>query len=315
MENNMNLYVMRHTMDETELCMLEKKCLFNSFSKDNFFFTDDYIDVNRSPFVKYCIKNIVLKDSLDGLIEYIRTEKTAYDNFKVKYLDLENTIDFDKRHQIEGYIGYDIIGNVRVSDPSIVLGVTQIKGKWVFGEYIKSTARWLENKNRPQGYCNALTNRVSRAIVNISVGNNYDLRIIDPCCGVGTVVIEGLSMGLNIIGSDINENIIRGAKHNLRYFGYPEVVKVQDIHEISGHYDVAIIDLPYGILSITDKEIQMNIVKCAGRLCDKLALLGIEDISEELIKLGYTIIEKCIISKGRFKRNLYICLTKNKATV
>jgi tRNA (guanine10-N2)-dimethyltransferase len=305
----MNLYVIKHTVDETELCILEKKCLFKSIDNSNLVYTDMYIDVDRSPFVKYCIRDIIVKDSLENLIEYIKAEKISYDAFKVKYLDIENMIDFDKGHEIESYIGYEIIGNVKLSKPAIILGVTQINGQWIFGEYVKNNAKWLENKNRPQGYCNALTNRVSRAVVNILVGDNYSLRIIDPCCGVGTVVIEGLSMGLNIIGSDINENIIRGAKNNLRFFGYPEVVKVADIHEISGHYDIAIVDLPYGILSITDKEMQMDIIKSAGHLCDKLAVLGIEDIAEELIKLGFKIIEKCIISKGKFKRNLYICLT------
>lgn len=304
----MNLYVLKHTHDETELCMLEKKTLFNIECTENYFFVPNYIDVDRSPFVKYCLRNVILSDSLEGLLEIIRNENISYESFKIKYLDIDGSIEFNKRHEIEGIIGYEINGLAKVNTPSIVIGITRLEGKWILGEYLKNSAVWYKHTIRPQEYCNALTTRVSRAIVNIAVGNDKDKKIIDPCCGIGTVVMEALSMGMNIVGSDINEKVARGAARNLEYFDYPPVIKQGNIHEIRDHYDIVIVDLPYGILSITSKMNQIEIVRSAKRIGDKIALVSVEDMEEELLTIGFKIKEKCVIAKGKFKRKLYILI-------
>jgi tRNA (guanine10-N2)-dimethyltransferase len=303
----MNLYVLKHTEDETDLCRLEKKCLFNVVSEEKYFLIDNYINVDRSPYVKYCIKNITFGSSLDNLIEIIKKQNISFDNFKVKYLDIEGNTEFSRRHEIEGIIGYEINGYAKVGTPSIIIGVTQLEGKWILGEYLKNSAVWLEHTGRPQEYCNALTTRVSRAIVNIAAGDNMDVKIIDPCCGIGTIVIEALSMGFNIVGSDINEKIVRGALKNLEYFDLPEVIKVNNIHDIKEKFDIVFIDLPYGILSITNRLNQLEIIKSAKKIGNKVAIIGVEDILSDLVDLGFNIIEQCIIAKGNFKRNLYIC--------
>jgi tRNA G10 N-methylase Trm11 len=303
----MNLYILKHTEDEAALCTLEKKCLFNVTSEQNYFLIEDDINVDRSPFVKGCIKNLIFGDTLESLVEIIKTESIGYDNFKVKYLDVDRSTEFNKRHEIERIIGFELNGLARVKNPSIIIGVTHLEGKWMLGEYVKNKAVWLEHSKRPQEYCNALTTRVSRAVVNIAVGNKMNSRIIDPCCGVGTIVIEALSMGLSVIGSDINEKIVQGAVRNLEYFDLPGVVTVRNIHDIREHFDLVFIDLPYGILSITSKLIQLEIIKSAKRIGDKVAILGVEDVSKELLALGFNIIESCVIPKGSFKRNLYIC--------
>lgn len=303
----MNLYLLKHTEDETDLCRLEKKCLFNIVNNEKYFFIEDYIDVDRSPFVKYCIKDVFFGDSLEDLIDIINENNIAYDNFKVKYLDIDGSMKFEKRHEIEGLIGYNIKGYARMGSPEVVLGVTHLNGKWILGKYLKNKAVWLEHTRRPQEYCNALTTRVSRAIVNITVSDNINSKIIDPCCGIGTIVIEALSMGLDIVGSDINEKVVQGAARNLDYFDYPEVVKVQSIHDIKEHYDIVFIDLPYGIMSIANEFNRLEIIKSAKKIGSKLAIIGVEDITKELIDLGFNIIERCVIAKGKFKRNLYIC--------
>lgn len=303
----MNLYVLKHTNDETDLCMLEKKCLFNNVSDKNYFLVKDYIDINRSPYAKYCLKDITFGDSLQDLIKIIMENNISYDNFKVKYLDIEGDVEFDKRHEIERLIGYDITGFSRVGTPEVIIGVTVLGGKWMFGEYLKNNADWLAHTKRPQEYCNALTTKVSRAIVNIAVGNNTNSKLIDPCCGIGTIVIEALSMGLNIVGMDINEKIARGAMKNIDYFDFPEVVEVGNIHDIIQHYDIVFIDLPYGILSISSKLNQLEIIKSAKRIGDLLALVSVEDFSQELVDMGFKIIERCVIAKGNFKRQFYLC--------
>jgi tRNA (guanine10-N2)-dimethyltransferase len=308
----MNLYFLKHTVDETELCNLEKRCLFKVINSQNYFIVENYIDVSRSPFVKYCIKDILFSDSLENLVKLIGEKDITYDNFKVKYLDIDKQTDFNRRHEIESIIGYVIKGLARVEAPSVTLGVTCLEGKWMLGEYLKNEGVWREHNNRPQEYCNALTTRVSRAVVNITAGESTNSTIIDPCCGIGTVVMEAISMGFDIVGYDINENISNGAKRNLDFFGYPEVVKQGDIHNLKGHYDIAIIDLPYGILSFINRSEQLDIVKSAKKLAHKIAVISAYDAGEDFKSLNLEVIDMCIIPKGKFKRYLNICIKKTE---
>ena len=107
---------------------------------------------------------------------------------------------------------------------------------------------WLSHNKKPFSYCNALKVNVSRALVNIAVGNNLTTRVIDPCCGIGTVLIEALSLGIDIKGYELNPYIGENAKRNLEYFGYEDIVTIDNMINIQDKFDVAIVDLPYGLV-------------------------------------------------------------------
>lgn len=306
----MNLYIEKHTIDETELCKLEKRCLFGIEASDddkNYFFIEEYIHVDRSPFVKYCLKDITEYDSYEGLLNSIQRSTKYYEGFKIKYLNIEGDMEFNKGHEIEGEIGFIINGSAKVDKPSIILGVTKLNNNWIFGEYIVNSGIWRKHMSRPQGYCNALTSRVARAIVNIAGGSNQKQSIVDPCCGIGTVVMEAISMGFEVTGYDINEKIVHGARKNLLHFNYPLVIDTRDIHTLEEYYDIVIIDLPYGILSIADLSTQHHIIDSAAKIGKRLVIISIIDMTQKIMALKFNIKETCVISKGKFKRHLYVC--------
>lgn len=304
----MYLYKFKYTSGDEQLCMLEEKYLFGTCPSDKYLFTEDYVDVNRSPFVKYCIKVMLQGDSLEDLVDKVINNGLGFDRFKIKYVDVLDELEFQEKRNAEHAVGYEIIGEADVHNPSIVLGLTRINGIWYLGEYIKNNGIWHKHDEKPRKYSNSLPSVLARAIVNIAAGKDKEKRIIDPCCGIGTVLLEGLSMGLNITGSDINYKVVRGARENLKFFGYLDVVSKKNIHEIEDKYDVAIIDLPYGIMSETSEERQLGIVKSAGRIANMVILLSIKDMSNILKNIGFSIIDGCEVSKGTFKR--YITMIK-----
>ena len=68
---------------------------------------------------------------------------------------------------------------------------------------------------------------------------------------MGNVLIEAFSMGIAAEGRDINPLAIRGARVNLRHYGYDDnKVAIQDMNTLQGHYDAAILDLPYNLCSV-----------------------------------------------------------------
>lgn len=304
----MYLYKFKYTSGDEQLCMMEGRYLFGACPSDKYLFTEDYIDVDRSPFVKYCIRVMLQGDSLEELVNKVIDSKLSFESFKVKYLDVLDNLEFQEKRKAEYAVGYEIIGQADVHNPDIILGLTKINGKWYLGKYIKSAGIWHKHDQKPRKYSNSLPSVFARAVVNIAAGKDKGKRIIDPCCGIGTVLLEGISMGLNITGSDINYKVVRGARENLKFFGYPDVVSKKDIHEIEGGYDVAIIDLPYGIMSETTEERQLGIVKSAGRIADMVIVVSIKDMSQMLKNAGFSIIDGCQVSKGDFKR--YITITE-----
>jgi tRNA G10 N-methylase Trm11 len=58
--------------------------------------------------------------------------------------------------------------------------------------------------------------KVARMMVNIGTGNTSKT-IYDPFCGTGTVLLEGLMIGHNVIGSDIDGRATAGAEHNIQW--------------------------------------------------------------------------------------------------
>jgi tRNA G10 N-methylase Trm11 len=242
------------------------------------------------------------------MVDKIKSEELSYEDFKVKYIDTESNMEFNEKHRIEGKIGYVIKGYAKIHDPEVMIGITHAEGKWIFGEYLINNAIWKHHNNRPCQYSNSLPTIVSRAIVNIVAGRDISTKVIDPCCGIGTVVIEGLSMGVDIKGYDINPKVVEGAKKNLCFFGYEDVISEGDIKEIQGKYDAAIIDIPYGLVTRTTSEIQSGIIKSARSIANKLVLVSLDEMDREISTAGFSIVDKCTVLKGVFKRYITISI-------
>lgn len=304
----MYLYIISHGNGEKELFQMELKYLFNINPLKKYFISSLYVDVNRSPFVKACIHIKIKADTLDEMIEMVRSQGLSYEDFKVKYIDTEGNMEFNEKHRIERIVGLEITGEAKIHDPEIIIGVTFAGGKWILGEYYRNQRLWEHHNNRPRQYSTSLPTRISRAIVNIALGRDMDTRMVDPCCGIGTVVIEALSMGADIRGYDINPKVVEGAKVNLNFFGYKDIIYEGDIREIKEQYDAAIIDIPYGLLSRTTNDTQREIIKSARKITKKLLLVSLDQMDKEIKEAGFSIMDSCHAFKGEFKRYITLCI-------
>ena len=283
------------------------KSLFNKVPNNKYIFSDYYVNTSRSPFVKESIKVIYSESTLEAIVEKIIKNKLSFDDFKVCYIKIEGgDIGYKERLRSLREIGLVIIGQSEMYNPKIRLGVTFVSGKWIFGIYEKNDFEWYSHEKKPYSYSNSLTLRMSRSLVNIAVGNNLSCSIVDPCCGIGTVVIEALSMGLNIKGCEINKSIASNAKKNLEFLNLNPVITTGDMHDIDGKFDVAIVDIPYGIFTHTTLKEQTDIIKTARRIADKAIIITFENMEELIVSLGFNVVDKCLLSKGSFIRYVYI---------
>jgi tRNA (guanine10-N2)-dimethyltransferase len=307
-DEKLYFYTIKYPTFETELCKMEMKYLFGTVPSEKFFFSPTHVTPSRSAFIKHCLLVMHSADSLDGLAQLVLDNKIAYDDFKVRYINLDDkSIPYDERRKIEYIIGYNIEGEADVHNPKTLLGVANINGKWLLGLLEETEAEWNVHNIKPYNYSNALNVRVARALVNIAVGNNLELKLVDPCCGIGTVVIEALSMGIDIKGYELNPYIAENAKKNLEHFGYKDVVTNINMHDVTDKFDAAIVDLPYGVFSLTTLEEQSAIINTARRLADKVVFITFEDMDEHFISAGFKVMDKCQTNKGKFIRYITIC--------
>jgi tRNA G10 N-methylase Trm11 len=59
--------------------------------------------------------------------------------------------------------------------------------------------------------------KVAQIMLNLSNAKAGET-VLDPFCGIGTIIQEGLLLGFRMLGSDINKQAVRGAELNLEWF-------------------------------------------------------------------------------------------------
>ncbi|MBU3143620.1 TRM11 family methyltransferase [Clostridium sp. CF012] len=308
-KDNKYLYTTNYSKDEESLCKMEIKCLFNKTLHEKHLFSDIYVDPSRSPFIKKCISIMYSGQTMKQIIDQIVMDKLTSVNYKVAYINATDEITgFHEGRSIEFEVGFNILGEAEMKNPEITFGITKVDNIWVFGECESNTSDWQFHNKKPFSYSNALKVNVCRALVNIAVGTNLGCSVVDPCCGIGTVLIEAISMGINIKGYEINSYIGKNAKTNLRYFGYEEdVITIGDMHDIQNKFNVAIVDLPYGIFTQITTQEQLAIMESTRRIAEKMVIITFEDMEEQITSVGFQIDDRCTVSKGTFKRHIYIC--------
>jgi tRNA G10 N-methylase Trm11 len=298
--------------EEFSLCRLEMRSLFGMDSLSNLFKSAVEIDPSRSPFIKERIEAIYQGDSLSNILEQVEQIQLFDSTFKVIFvkindLNLTDKIDYEEGRAIEAEIGRHIPAEPDKNKPDHVFGIVTLGGRWYFGHYRKNKAVWLHHMKKPRNYSNALSTRLARAVANIAVPHPLGIKAIDPCCGIGTVLVEALSMEIDIIGRDINPFIVRGARENIAHFGFEGTVTLGSIADVSATYDVAIVDMPYNHFSPITLEARFSILHHARRIADKVIIITIEPIDEMITDAGFTILDRCIAKKGSFTRQIIVC--------
>ncbi|QSF47633.1 TRM11 family SAM-dependent methyltransferase [Paenibacillus tianjinensis] len=306
------IYTYACSGDELDLCGMELRCLFGQAIPPGIFASSINVEVSRSPFIKERIDVMYAGDSLMEI--YKQTEQVEVDGktFKVIFvktndLSPEEKIEYDERRGIEREIGLRIEGEADVNHPELVYGIVTLGGRWYFGVYHKNQATWFRQMKKPRSYSIALSTRVARAAVNMAVPAPEGVRVIDPCCGIGTVMVEALSMGIDIVGRDINPFIAAGARTNIAHFGFESEVTLGDIADITEHYDAAVVDMPYNLYSSITPEEQFDILVNAHRIADRVVIVAIEAMDEMIAAAGFEIIDRCVAKKGQFSRHLMLC--------
>lgn len=312
MTSNHFVYLYARHMYDEELCRLEMRAFFGQHSTSNALISTVEVEPSRSVFIKGRIDVLFEADCWDNFIEKAAALQFADETFKVVSLNktaLDSTpkMELDERRKLEREIGLQINGEPDLNHPAIVFGFIQIDERWYFGHLTESKSVALQHRTKPHSYSTALSTELSRTIANIAAPFPEGLKLIDPCCGIGNVLIEALSMDFNIVGSDINELVVKHTRENIAYFGYNCDVTARPIEDITEVYDVAMIDMPYNLFTSATPEDQQNILIAARRIAKKVIVVTIDTIDDMIHHANFKIIDRCEAKKSTFVRQVLVC--------
>ncbi|WP_240702983.1 TRM11 family SAM-dependent methyltransferase [Cohnella luojiensis] len=310
----MNDYIYKTVSNEEErsLCDLEMRAFFGAEPYHNLLESPIKVEPSRSPFIKMRITVLHEGGSIEEIAEQAKFIELAGATFKVIAIDNYDPeggaiMEYEDKRAVEREIGLRIRGKAEMRNPDSIFGVVRTGGRWRLGECAMGEAIWLKHNDKPRKYSTALSTRVARAVVNIAIPQTTGIKAIDPCCGIGTVLVEALSMGIDIVGREMNPLAAIGARENLAYFGYEAKVTLGDMKEIAEFYDAAIIDMPYNLCSVLGPEEKLEMLRSARNFARIAVIVTIESIDEIIEQAGFTITDRGTVNKGKFTRHVLVC--------
>ncbi|MBB3696734.1 methyltransferase [Flammeovirga yaeyamensis] len=311
MQSEQFLYLIKYNSNETQLCRLETKLLFNQELEGNHFFSDIEFEPDHSAFIKKRVEILIASSDYDELLLLIKSKKIHVEGFKLEYIKLKGD-DIEYRPRLDKLrdIGYIISGEPDYYHPTITYALFYQSGVYYFGKSVRDDAEWQQHNNKPCSFSNSLSMNTAKTLVNIASFGDKSKRLIDTCCGVGTVMLEGCYGGYTIEGCDINIKSYHHTLKNLDHYGYKAEVYHSDIKDLDQQYDAAIIDLPYNLYSASTDEIMENIIASASKIAKRLVIVSIADIKEVIDKYGLKLVDFSTVDKVgkvKFTRNVWVC--------
>lgn len=301
------MYLYLTSRSESEKQLVEAECIALTGAKPDecgIALTEMEADVSRAAYVKTCVRVIIHAANLPSLYDQLEKTDLSSEQFRVSVVKIPRSLAIDSK-QIMHQVGARIGGKPNLSAPRTVFLVVATTEEIWLGEVVSEyTGSWDEHSQKMHPYSSALPTRLARAMVNLVAAPGD--RIIDPCCGSGTILIEAASIGIKAVGCDINPKLATISIDNMRHFGLDGMVMIADARNIKGSFDAVVTDLPYGRNCPTDEQLCREILQNLKNLATKAAVVTSEDMSSSLSQMGYNIKSVTAVPKTSLTRYIHV---------
>ncbi len=267
------------------------------------------IDISRAALISTCMHVAARGASLDELCADIKAKGLAWEGFRIEDFCPSREVKFDSLAPVIA-VADAIEGRPNLSTPSVRLGLIAMPEFWALGPIVSEYGPdWQAHERRPHFFSGSLPTRFSRAIVNLVAAPGDTL--LDPCCGVGVAVIEALSVGIDAVGCDINPKMAGQAAENLRALGLPQRVFVADARRLSGSYNAAVLDLPYGRNVRISDRLYSDLLCTLRDIARRIAIVSPRDLCLELsAEVGLRVLRHVPVPKGNMVRHLHVAVAQ-----
>lgn len=293
-------------------------------------FASQAVDVARSAYLLNCVSIEAQGGSLEELVEDCRRQDIRYEGFQITFLRPPPRVKA-RTNEVVLPVANAITGQPDLTNPKVRLAVVAMRQpsegpsfsrpgcdtgrlklgpsdggeRWILGRIIsQGENRWVEGMVRPIHFSSALPQRFSRALVNLAAAPGDTL--IDPCCGIGTPLIEAMEAGVVAFGADTNPKMLRGLAQNLKHFGLPLRLFRADARQLVGHYDAAVLDFPYGRNLLLDKNLCRDILTPLKQAVKRAAVVSAQPLEDVLAEVGFRLVRYLTVHKGQMVRHVHV---------
>ncbi len=183
-----------------------------------------------------------------------------------------------------------------------------------------SGLRARDPMRRPYYRPGTLTPEISRIFVNLSRVREGEV-LLDPFCGVGSILLEACDLGVKTVGSDISLGSVEGAARNLKRYGCLDCVVAADVCKLPYIRASGVAtDPPYGRLTKTGGRSLGELMRCFLDSVKEVLLEGrylvfaqrIDvDVEDAVKSAGFEIVERHLNwVHGALTRDIFVVKSK-----
>lgn len=173
--------------------------------------------------------------------------------------------------------------------------VTQ-PGKLWFGAILTEGQHdYRLHDGKPYRTSSSLPSRLARAAVNLVIPPAHS--ILDPFCGIGSILLEAAALGLAAYGLDLNKKMVGMTRRNLAHFNYRGEIELGDAAACSRQADAIVTDLPYGRLLERDESRLSSILQHLISLAPQAVYIAEDNLTAILEQAGYQELRLMVVQK------------------
>lgn len=265
---------------------------------------DRRIDIGGTGYVSSGIELLASGAGLEDVCRQLAALDVASEGFAIEVRRIPGRLKIGRRETANA-LALVIRGRPDLDRPSErFLVFATADGFWMGRTLEAGKPEWRRFARKLHDFSSALPSQVARAVCNLVVRAGE--RVVDPCCGSGTLLLNAADLGASVTGFDINKKMVGATNANLLYCGFPAAAELGDATEITGRYDVALANLPYGHMSAVFPEKLEQMVVNIVRLAPRGALITIGDISPGIRESGAEVRQVLRLRKQSMTRLIFI---------
>jgi tRNA (guanine10-N2)-dimethyltransferase len=301
----MFLYMITCDDAELELAHAELRVLTGANTQDRMALSAVGCDISRAAYISQCGEILARAPTVQDLVKAVANLRLHVEGFRVEVKRLGPVSDLTSSMVVSRSLADVIGGSPNLKHPRAHFQALCGPDGWQFLRLISVSRRGYQRQSkRPHNFSYALPARAARALVNLAAAPGDTL--VDPCCGVGTCLLEACEMGIRATGCDVSAATVYSARGNLRHFSYECAVQQADARALQGTYDAAIVDFPYGHASHVERGLYAEVLAHVAPHVRRLAVV-LGDPAEDLFaQLGLAVLDSARVRKHNLVRHYYL---------
>lgn len=256
---------------------------------DGFVRCDSVEGVARSAYIRWGARHIAHAPTLDALTDAVAADPPRGPDFRIDFTSLGGAEQVKRRDAIVAVA--DVLPDYpNLDNPRHVFALVQRDDGFWFGQVVGECAHdYAKHRERPYRTSAAMPPRLARALLNIV--SPPAKRVVDPCCGTGTIVLEAAALGLDVQAGDINARMVGMTRENAARFGHSIEPREGDAATWETTADAVVTNLPYGHNLDASEENIRGILEAGWRVAPLGVYVTPHDLGDVLRDVGYESVE------------------------